>query len=390
MSAEAGGEPVGSSNDTVLEVKDVQVTFHLDEGLLKAVNGVDFSVRKGKTLGLVGESGCGKSVSAQAVMRIVPRPGVVKGQILLSRKDGSAPLDLATLDPYGAVMRGVRGAEIGMIFQEPMTAFSPVHTIGDQITEGILLHATRNREEAWEIAVAMLSQVDVSNPNQRMREYPHQLSGGLRQRAMIAMALACHPSILIADEPTTAVDVTVQAQILKLIRDLQARLGMSVIFITHDLGVIAETSDEVAVMYLGRIVEFADVDTIFHRSRHPYTVALLESIPEVDKAARSPLKIIPGTVPVPLNLGKGCGFFRRCSHAMPGICNREDPPLVEVRGRSPGSVFPVRRFEARGESVGTTQHSKRTGRPARGIRTPGLRSREEPWKTPRSSWKSRA
>ncbi len=320
---------MADANDTILEVKDVHVHFHLDEGLLKAVNGVDFTVRRGKTLGLVGESGCGKSVTAQAILRIVPKPGRVEGQILLHRK-GGADVDLAALDPFGPEIRAVRGAEISMIFQEPMNAFSPVHTIGDQIMEGILLHATQDRQEAERIAIDMLTRVDVSNPAQRMREYPHQLSGGLRQRAMIAMALACRPSIVIADEPTTAVDVTVQAQILKLIKGMQAQLGMSVIFITHDLGVIAETSDEVAVMYLGRIVEFAGVDTIFHERRHPYTVALLESIPEVDKEPRSLLKIIPGTVPVPLNIGKGCGFFARCAHAIPGTCNVEDPPMVEV------------------------------------------------------------
>jgi peptide/nickel transport system ATP-binding protein len=239
-------------------------------------------------------------------------------------------VDLATLDPYGSEIRSVRGAEISMIFQEPMKAFSPVHTIGNQIMEGILLHATQDRREAWKIALDMLARVDVSNPEQRMREYPHQLSGGLRQRAMIAMALACRPSILIADEPTTALDVTVQAQVLKLMKDLQAQFGMSVIFITHDLAVIAEMSDEVAVMYLGRIVESADVDTIFYETCHPYTLALLESIPEVGKQARSRLRTIPGTVPVPLNIGKGCGFYSRCSQAISGTCNVEDPPMVRI------------------------------------------------------------
>jgi peptide/nickel transport system ATP-binding protein len=319
--------------EPILTVKDLKVYFHLDEGLLKAVDGVDFTVKRGRTLGLVGESGCGKSVTAQAILRIVPSPGEVKGEVVLYRNGGGTTgdlIDLIQLDPRGREIRAIRGGEISMIFQEPMKAFSPVHTIGNQIMEAILLHATQDKREAREIALSMLKRVDVSNPVQRLREYPHELSGGLRQRTMIAMALACRPSILIADEPTTALDVTVQAQVLHLIKDLQARFGMSVIFITHDLGVIAEMADEVAVMYLGRIVEHADVDTVFYEPCHPYTVALLASIPEVDKEARSRLTTIRGTVPVPINLGEGCGFFSRCEVARHGICDVEDPPLVEI------------------------------------------------------------
>ena len=217
-----------------------------------------------------------------------------------------------------------------MIFQEPMDAFSPVHTIGNQILESILLHVTHDKHEAREIALQSLERVGIANAEQRLKQYPHQLSGGLRQRAMIAMALASRPSVLIADEPTTALDVTIQAQVLQLIKDLKAQLGMSVIFITHDMGVIAEMSEEVAVMYLGRIVEQADVDTIFYDPLHPYTQALLNSIPKVDKKARSRLTTIRGTVPVPLNLRKGCGFYSRCDTAKEGICNVEDPPMVEV------------------------------------------------------------
>jgi peptide/nickel transport system ATP-binding protein len=321
---------VNGNGDTILDVKDLKVYFHLDEGLLKAVDGVSFTVQKQRTLGLVGESGCGKSVTAQAIMRIVPKPGVVQGQIMLQRKNGSDLVDLAELDAQGSEVRGIRGAEIAMIFQEPMKAFSPVHTIGDQITEGILLHATQNRREADEIALEMLSRVQMSNPRQRMNEYPHQLSGGMRQRAMIAMALACRPSILIADEPSTALDVTVQAQVLRLMKDLQREFGMAMIFITHDMGVIAEVAEQVGVMYLGRVVEYADVDTIFHQPRHPYTQELLRSIPTLRQQPRTRLNSIEGTVPVPLNRRPSCGFYSRCKHMVPGVCDVEDPPNVEL------------------------------------------------------------
>ena len=319
------------NGDNILDVKDLKVTFHLDEGLLKAVDGVSFSVFRQRTLGLVGESGCGKSVTAQAILRIVPKPGVVEGRIQLRRKNGSDLVDLAEMDPFGAEVRGIRGAEIAMIFQEPMKAFSPVHTIGNQIMEGILLHATQDRQEAYDIAIEMLSRVQMSNPRQRMDEYPHQLSGGMRQRAMIAMALSCRPSILIADEPSTALDVTVQAQVLRLMKDLQRDFGMAMIFITHDMGVIAEVASEVGVMYLGRIVEYADVDTIFHEPRHPYTQELLRSIPTLRQQPRTRLNSIEGTVPVPLNLRPGCGFCSRCKHRVAGICDTQDPPLVEVQ-----------------------------------------------------------
>jgi len=322
---------LGENDNVILSVRDLHVDFQLDEGLLKAVNGVDLVLGRGKTLGIVGESGCGKSVTAQAILRIVPDPGVISGRIIYQNETGGNAIDLAQLDPFGETIRNVRGAEISMIFQEPMKAFSPVHTIGNQIIEGILLHVTEDKQEARNIAIETLERVDISNAEQRLSEYPHQLSGGLRQRAMIAMALACRPSILIADEPTTSLDVTVQAQVLRLIKDLKTQFDMSVIFITHDLGVIAEMSDEVAVMYLGRIMEYADVDTLFHDPWHPYTRALLASIPEVGKEARSRLTTIPGTVPVPIGLGKGCGFYSRCEVAMEGICNVKDPPMVEVR-----------------------------------------------------------
>ena len=319
-----------SANQVVLDVRHLRVHFHLDEGVLKAVDGVDLTVRRGCVLGLVGESGCGKSVTAQAILRIVPRPGVVEGEVLLHRRNTQAPIDLVKLDPFGSEMRAIRGGEIGMIFQEPMKAFSPVHTIGDQITEGILLHVTPDRKLAHELALETLKRVEMPNPAQRLNEYPHQLSGGMRQRALIAMALSCRPSVLIADEPTTAVDVTVQAQILRLMKQLQAELGMAMIFITHDLGVIAEMADQVAVMYLGQVVELADVDSVFYEPCHPYTRALLRSIPEVGAEPRSMLSTIEGTVPVPINLKPGCGFHSRCEHARPDCLDARSVPMVEV------------------------------------------------------------
>jgi len=321
-------------NNFLLKVNNLKTYFYLDEGVLKAVDGVSFKIGKEKVLGLVGESGCGKSVTAQSILRIVPPPGKVEGEILLFQKKGNTkkePLDLAGLDPQGKKIRSIRGKEIAMIFQEPMTSFSPLHTIGNQIMEAILLHQKVNKEEVRKLAIDMLDKVGIANPHQRIDEYPHQLSGGMRQRGMIAMALSCNPSILIADEPTTALDVTVQAQILELMRNLQARFGMSIIFITHNLGVIAEMSDEVAVMYLGRIVEYASVDDLFYDPLHPYTKALLKSIPKVGKKARARLDSIKGTVPLPLDLPVGCSFYARCGQAKEGICSKDIPPLVEAK-----------------------------------------------------------
>lgn len=321
-------------NDPSLEVNNLKTYFYLDEGILKAVDGANLRIEKGKTLGLAGESGCGKSVTAFSILRIVPPPGkLVEGKILLYQRNGGKgiSLDLARLHPSGRRIRSIRGKEITMIFQEPMTSFSPVHTIGDQIMEAILLHRTRSKREAREITLEMLARVSIPNPTQRIDEYPHQLSGGMRQRAMIAMALSCNPSLLIADEPTTALDVTVQAQILELMKDLQEEFGMSILFITHNLGVIAKMSDEVAVMYLGRIVEEGSVDDIFYEPLHPYTRALLKSIPKVGKKARVRLESIEGTIPLPLDLPLECTFFTRCRERKEGVCNRENPPLVEVK-----------------------------------------------------------
>lgn len=320
-------------DNVIMEMKNVKVHFHLDEGVLKAVDGIDLKIKRGKTLGIVGESGCGKSVTSQAMLCIVPKPGKVEGEIKLYRSGAGhqdEAVDLVKLDPRGKEIRDIRGGEIAMIFQEPMKAFSPIHTVGNQIMEAILLHVTENKQEAYRMAVDILKKVGMSNPEQRLSEYPHQLSGGMRQRAMIAMALSCNPSILIADEPTTALDVTVQAQVLQLINDLKANHDTSIIFITHDLGVIAEMSDEVAVMYLGKVVEYTDVDSLFHNPKHPYTKALLKSIPAIGKT-NIRLESIEGTVPFPMNLPKGCGFYSRCKQALNGVCNVADIPLVQVK-----------------------------------------------------------
>jgi len=314
----------------VLELKELRTHFSLDEGTLKAVDGVSLTVHEGQTLGIIGESGCGKSVTAQSILRIVPTPGrIISGDIVLHR-DSEPAVDLADMDPFGHSVRAIRGKEISMIFQEPMTSLSPVHTIGNQIEEAILLHKTRDKQEAHSLAVDMLDKVGIPNPSQRINEYPHQLSGGLRQRAMIAMALSCNPKLLIADEPTTALDVTVQAQILDLMEQLQEEFGMAILYITHDLGVIAEIADEVAVMYLGRVVEHAETRELFRNPLHPYTRLLLKSIPRMGKDAKQRLEAIEGTVPIPLDPPRMCGFFSRCPDAIAGTCDAEVPGLVEV------------------------------------------------------------
>ncbi len=318
------------ANNLVLEVKGLKTYFYLDEGVLKAVDGVSFSVERKRTLGLIGESGCGKSVAAQSILRIVPPPGkTVEGEIVLYR-NSEAVLDLAKLHPRGKEIRRIRGKEITMIFQEPMTSLSPVHTIGNQIMEAILLHVTKDKRYAKELAIEMLSKVGIPNPHQIMNEYPHQLSGGIRQRAMIAMALSCSPSLLIADEPTTALDATIQAQILELMKKLQDQFGMGIMYITHNLGVIAEIAQDVAVMYLGKVVESAPVREIFHNPLHPYTARLLKSIPKVGRKARTRLEAIEGTVPLPIGLPRQCNFCPRCPEAIEGVCDKDIPPLVEV------------------------------------------------------------
>jgi len=292
----------------VLEVKDLRVHFFLDEGVVRAVDGVSFDVGPGQVVGIVGESGCGKSVTVRAILQIVEPPGRIVGGRILFTKDGAAAADLTALDAKGPVMRAIRGAEIALIPQEPMAAFSPVHTVGDQVIEALRLHqrqwrpegAPLSRREARALTIELFRSVGISMPAERIDAYSWQLSGGLRQRAMIAMALSCKPRLLIADEPTTAIDVTTQAQVLNLLRDLQRRDGTAIVFITHDLGVIAQMAHHVVVMYLGRVMEQGAVADIFDAPKHPYTRALLKSIPSVRAAPRTLLPTIAGSIPHPL------------------------------------------------------------------------------------------
>lgn len=299
---------------TLLEVIDLSTVFDTDDGIVRAVSEVSFSVDRGKTLGVVGESGCGKSVTGLSILQLVQSPGRIEnGQILYRQSIDSEPIDIAQLSPKSEKMRSIRGNDIAMIFQEPMTSLNPVYTIGNQISEAITLHQSVGKKDARDLAIEMLEKVGIPAPQQRIDEYPHQLSGGMRQRAMIAMALSCNPNLLIADEPTTALDVTIQAQVLDLMRQLQDELGMAIIMITHDLGVIAEVADEVVVMYAGRIVERGNLDQIFYEPLHPYTKGLLNSIPVLGKDTREPLHSIPGTVPRLLSMPIGCSFAPRCA-----------------------------------------------------------------------------
>ena len=322
----------------LLEIKDLKVQFFLQEGVVKAVDGVDLKIKKGTTVGLVGESGCGKSVTAFSILQIVSKPGrIVDGQILLHRELPGAngqnrrveTFDLAALDPRSRQMRSIRGKDIAMIFQEPMTSLSMMHTIGFQIIEAIKLHTKMTDQEARQRAIELLRKVGIPKPEERVDAYPFQLSGGMRQRAMIAMALACNPSLLIADEPTTALDVTMQAQIMELITQLQRDMGMSVLLITHDLGVVAETCEEVLVMYLGEVVEKSDVKALFREPLHPYTQALLRSIPRLGHGKTWELEPIEGMVPDPYNRPTGCPFHPRCPSMIAGLCDVEHPSILE-------------------------------------------------------------
>jgi peptide/nickel transport system ATP-binding protein len=330
----------------LLSVRGLKTYFHQDEGTVKAVDGVSFDLAPGVTLGVVGESGCGKSVTARSILGIVDRPGrIMAGQIRFRRQaarpgDGGAEVvDLAALPPNGPAMRAIRGAEIALIFQEPMSSFSPVHTVGSQIVEAIMLHQQVSRRAARAKAIEMLRRVGVSLPEQRVDQLSNQLSGGLRQRAMIAMALSCHPTLLIADEPTTALDVTTQTQILELMRQLQRQDGMAIMLITHDLGVVAEMATDVVVMYLGRVVEQASVDEIFHAPKHPYTQALLRSIPRMRSRSRERLTPIAGSVPHPYDRPSGCPFHPRCPQFMAGRCDRDEPALRPVGAGHAVSCF---------------------------------------------------
>ncbi len=310
--------------DHLLEIRGLTTDFATDDGIVRAVDGVDLTIDRGETLGVVGESGCGKTVTALSALKLIAMPPgrIAGGQILWRGRD---------LVPLGqAAMRRIRGKEIGIVFQEPMTSLNPVYSVGAQIAEAVREHEGLGRRAALDRAVEMLALVHIPNPKRRASDYPHQFSGGMRQRVMIAMALSCNPQLLIADEPTTALDVTIQAQILDLLGEMKSRLGTAIMLITHAMGVVAETAQRVVVMYAGKIVEEAPVEALFARPRHPYTQGLIRSIPRVDKAgAKTRLEAIPGTVPSLADLPPGCRFAPRCRFAMP-ICTRAIPPLREV------------------------------------------------------------
>ncbi|GAA4993956.1 ABC transporter ATP-binding protein [Actinopolymorpha pittospori] len=364
------------TEDVLLSVEGLKTHFFLDEGVVRSVDGVSLTVPRGRTVCVVGESGCGKSVTARSILGLVDPPGrIVEGNIWLRRPpvdkglevagdstrarsrrgstkpsgglrtkaaggrstkrgprtaEGADRIDLAVLDPHGEELRQVRGNEISMVFQEPMASLSPMYTVAQHLVEAIMLHRRVTRKDAWSRGVALLERVGIPRPEQRMDSYPFQLSGGMCQRVMIAIALACEPSLLIADEPTTALDVTTQARIIDLLTELQADTGMAMLFITHDLGVVAEVADEVVVMYLGTVVEQGSVDDIFHHPQHPYTKALLTSVPTMGSGVRQRKASIRGEVPHPLNRPPGCPYHPRCEHAIAGLCDTVDPPQVRV------------------------------------------------------------
>ena len=344
-------EKNNGNRNLLLDVKNLKTYFFCDEGTVRAVDGVDFQIRRGRTLGIVGESGCGKSVTARSVLNMVPKPGrITEGEITLYRAtgvDGTSgclqveQVRLSDLNPKGAEIRSIRGCEIALVPQEPMMSLSPVHNLGNQIMEAIILHQDVSKAEAREKAIEMLDLVGMPQPARTIDRYPHELSGGMRQRGMIAMALSCRPSLLIADEPTTALDVTTEAQILQLMRRLQQELGMAIMYITHNLGVVAQMTEEVVVMYLGKVVEQASVDAIFHNPAHPYTQALLKSIPRLGQKTRDRQRLasIRGMVPDPYAIPKGCSFHPRCSRFIPGVCDQQDPSLFKVEVRHEARCF---------------------------------------------------
>jgi peptide/nickel transport system ATP-binding protein len=329
--------PTKTEQDIVLKISDLYTYFYTDIGVSRALNGVSFEVPLGKVMGVVGESGCGKSVTALSIMRLLVKSAkIVRGDITFYRhtkKNGAMEIDevdLTKLDPMSLEMRNIRGAELAMIFQEPMTSLNPSYTIGNQIAEAIILHQEVDYAEGIQRAITILDQVGMANPKMIVNRYPHELSGGMRQRAMIAMGLSCHPAVLFADEPTTALDVTTEAQILDLMRDLQAQFGTTIVIITHNLGVVAQMCDTVAVMYLGRIVEQAPVEEIFYNPKHPYTSALLNSIPHVGSRTKERLQPIRGVVPDPYARIMGCSFHPRCNSFMPGKCDKAAPAESQV------------------------------------------------------------
>ena len=345
--------------DTLIEVRDLKVEFNIRGGIIKAVDGLTLDIKRGQTVGIIGESGCGKSVTARAILRMIPKPGrIVSGQVTYYRypkhpKPGESNqpqvIDLTKLDPDGTEIRRIRGGEIGMIFQEPMSSLTPVYTsgvhineavtlhrlvpikkLGDQMADTIMAYRPVTREEARQVAKDMLRRVGIPKPDQRIDSYPHQLSGGQRQRVMIAIALSCEPAMLIADEPTTALDVSIEAQILDIMRELQQTANMAIMFITHNLGVIASMADEIVVMYMGKQVERAKVEDLFYNAKHPYTQALLKSVPKLGPKSKERLASIEGMVPDPLHLPTGCVFHPRCPAFMPGKCDQIVPRWVEV------------------------------------------------------------
>ena len=332
-------------NEVLVEVDNLQVHFNLLEGTVRALNGVSFQVRQGRSLGIIGESGCGKSVTAQSIMRIVPTPPakIVGGSIRLhiapeNGKPGES-VDILELSSTGAKMRSIRWKHVAMIFQEPMTSFSPVFTIGNQIIEAVLLHNPgTNAKQARERAIEMLGKVGIPKPERLVDNYPHQLSGGMRQRAMIAMALSCSPKLLIADEPTTALDVTIEAQILELLKSLQKETGMAMMYISHDLAVVGEMSDDIMVMYLGQVMERASRDELFNNPMHPYTQALWRSIPRID-GGQDRLEPIAGGLPSPFGEHKGCPFYSRCEHRIKDVCDATRPPMVKISPTHEVSCF---------------------------------------------------
>ncbi len=342
-----GSAAAGSRSDALLDVRDLRTHFHVMDGTVRAVDGVSFSIQRGQTLGVVGESGCGKSVTALSIMRLldIPPAEIVSGEILFQGRD--------LLKLNDEEMRHVRGNDVAMIFQEPMTSLNPVFTIGDQIAEAVMLHQKLSRKSAWDKAVDSLRSVGISNPERRVKQYPHEMSGGMRQRVMIAMALSCDPKLLIADEPTTALDVTIQAQILELIRKVQDDTGAALMLITHDLGVVAETVNRVVVMYAGRVVEEGSADEVLLAPKHPYTEGLLTSIPSRGMRGQR-LNVIRGTVPNPFNMPAGCNFAPRCPYAF-APCPTQDPRIEDadppdvacwLYTPAPGSPIPPRKRAA--------------------------------------------
>lgn len=325
-------------NENIIEVKDFKVNIKTDEGIITAVRGIDFAIKKGETLGLVGESGCGKSLTSKAILGINEKKCVSEGSMIFNSEQHGV-IDLISLNPKGKEIRSIRGKEISMIFQEPMVSFSPMYTIGNQINECTRLHITKDKKKSKELSMEIMRKVGIANVEKRYNQYPHEFSGGMLQRALIAMALVCKPKLLLADEPTTALDVTIQAQILELMKELQKELGMSILFITHDLGTVAKMCDRVAVMYLGKIVETAPVHEIYQNPQHPYTKGLIGSVHKIGTKKSERLFSIEGTVPLAVNLPERCGFYDRCSERIEGVCDVKSPELTSIGNEHSISCF---------------------------------------------------